>query len=69
MCMSSPKIPEAKKPDPIVKDEDAASGARAIASRDRSKIAELYGEKSLRVTGALGLPGAATTAAKTALGA
>ena len=71
MCMGggAADIPEVEKPDPIVTDEDANAGGGVIASRDRSKIAALYGPDSMRSTGALGLPGPASTAGKRALGA
>ena len=70
MCMGgSPKIPEEKKPDPIVTDEDENSGKGVMRSRDRSKIAALYGPDSMRKTGATGLPGGAATAGKTSTGA
>lgn len=62
-------IPEPKKPDPVVTDENQAGGGRAQLSRDRSKIASLYGEDSMRVTGGMGLAGAAQTAGKKAIGA
>jgi len=71
MCVGGgkPDIPEPTKPDPIVKDEDQQSGGRAAASRDRSKIAALYGDKSMNVTGGMGLPGSAATAGAKVVGA
>lgn len=71
MCMGSPDIPdipEPKKPDPVVTDENQAGGGRAKLERDRSKVAAMYGEDSMRVTGGIGLPGGAQTAGKKAIG-
>lgn len=62
-------IPEQEKPDPIVKDEDENKGSSAIAARERSKVAALYGEDSMRATGSMGLPGGAATAGKKVTGA
>lgn len=70
MCLGgSPDMPAVQKPDPVVVNEDQAAGGRSAQSAGRSKIAALYGERSMRVTGGMGLPGGAQTAAKTALGA
>lgn len=71
MCMGGgpQDIPEPKKPDPVVTNEDQAGGARASAAVDRSKIAALYGEDSMRVTGGLGLTSGAQTVGKKVVGA
>lgn len=70
MCLvDSPDIPEPAKPDPVVTDENQAGGGRAQLARDRSKVAALYGEDSMRVTGGMGLAGGAQTAGKKAIGA
>ncbi len=71
MCVGggAKKPPEQKKPDPIVKDEDQNSGGRAAAGRDRSKVAALYGDKSMLAAGGTGMQGAAVTAGRKVVGA
>lgn len=70
MCIGgSQDVPETKKPDPVVTDENQAGGGRAHLERDRSKVAALYGADSMRVTGGMGLPGGASTVGKKAIGA
>lgn len=70
MCFGGGAEPaEVKKADPVVTDEDQNKGSSVIASRERAKVAALYGPASMRTTGALGLMGPASTAAKRVTGA
>ena len=71
MCSTPdiPEMPDPVKPDPIVKSGDDDGSNRAAAKGNQSKIAALYGAKSMNKTGGLGLSGAVSTAGKTAFGA
>lgn len=71
MCMGgkpdTPKPPP--KPDPVVVDEDQNAGEGVRKKRDRSKMAQMYGNRSMQVTSAMGVSGGAATGGRKALGA
>lgn len=67
MCMSSPSIPKAPDPIPMVTPTDP--GIAEAVDRERRRRIMASGLKSTMLTGGSGLAGPAPGAAKTALGA
>jgi hypothetical protein len=66
MCLSTPKVPSPPSPPPLAAEDDEAIRARQDAERRRLRLAR--GRSATILTGGLGDPQAAVSAAKTLLG-